>query len=155
LLHEHIEEGIALSRLADEACMSEFHLSHRGIVEFFNAIIGNPTSESAPYRAHRIAAYGEEGARRTTQSFSRAIASIIANGGDISLSKAHRIRCPTLLITGEDDAFASPALVEAYAGRLPDAEKGSKGSGPRRARDPRRMVRAMCARLALRTVRAL
>lgn len=49
--------------------MSEFHLSHRGIVEFFNAIIGNPTSESAPYRAHLIAAYGEEGARRTTQSF--------------------------------------------------------------------------------------
>lgn len=104
--------------------------SHRGIVEFFNAIIDNPTSESAPYRAQLIAAYGEEGARLTTKSFAGAIASIIAKGGDISLSKAHQIRCSTLLITGEDDAFAPPALVEAYAKRVPTAEtEVAKGAG--------------------------
>ena len=40
------------------------------------------------------------------------------HGGDISRSKAHHITCPALLIAGEDDPFASPALVAQLAARI-------------------------------------
>jgi pimeloyl-ACP methyl ester carboxylesterase len=47
---------------------------------------------------------------------------IETRGGDLSLSKASSISCPTLLITGEHDMFAPPALLAELAARIPSAQ---------------------------------
>jgi valacyclovir hydrolase len=64
-------------------------------------------------------AYGESNARVMTQSFGKALRAIMAAGGDISRSRAAAISCPALLITGEHDFLATPALVSDMARAIP------------------------------------
>jgi pimeloyl-ACP methyl ester carboxylesterase len=57
-----------------------------------------------------------------TQSFVGAVDSIINTGGDISAAKSDAITCPVLLIAGEHDFIASPALVSDLAARIRQAK---------------------------------
>jgi pimeloyl-ACP methyl ester carboxylesterase len=43
-------------------------------------------------------------------------------GGDVSLSRADDIACSVLLVAGEHDMFAPPALASQLAARVPTAE---------------------------------
>jgi len=49
-------------------------------------------------------------------------ADLIEAGGDVSLSKAGNITSPILLIAGEHDIFAPPALASELAARVRTAE---------------------------------
>lgn len=73
------------------------------------------------YREYLLASYGEECARRMLNSFAGAFDAILAAGGDISASRAPEIRCPVLLITGENDWICPPPLVRALAARIAGA----------------------------------
>ena len=87
-------------------------------------IVDHPIPPLQGFRDYLVAYYGESNARAMTQSLSGAIGAIIeARGGDLSLSKADRITCPALLITGEHDPFAPPAILAQLAARIPAAEK--------------------------------
>jgi valacyclovir hydrolase len=86
-------------------------------------VIDNPIPPMQPFSEHLIATYGKDNARAMTQSASRAISDIIeTRGGDISLSKAGNIACPALLITGEHDPFAPPAVLAQLAAAIPAAQ---------------------------------
>ena len=85
-------------------------------------LIDDPIPPLQGFRAYLIATYGEANARAMTQSVVGAFNDIIAAGGDVSLSQAHNIACPALLITGEHDPFAPPPLLAQLAARIPAAE---------------------------------
>jgi pimeloyl-ACP methyl ester carboxylesterase len=56
------------------------------------------------------------------QSMIASMRDIIEVGGELSLSKAGNITCPVLLISGEHDIFATPALTSELAARIHAAE---------------------------------
>lgn len=86
-------------------------------------MIDNPIPPMLEYSAYLKATYGEENARVMTQSAGRAFRQVIeSRGGDISRSLAAKMTCPALLITGEHDFLATPALVAALASAMPHAE---------------------------------
>lgn len=87
-----------------------------------NTVVDNPIPPLQPFRDYLVATYGKANARAMTQSFVRAVSDIIEGGGDISRSKAGNITCPVLLIAGEHDAFAPPALVSELATRIHRSE---------------------------------
>jgi valacyclovir hydrolase len=82
-------------------------------------VIDDPIPPLQPFRDYLIVAYGESNARATTRNWVDAVSAIIDAGGDISRSKADKIACPALLITGEHDVFAPPELVSQLAQRIP------------------------------------
>ncbi|MCC6802483.1 MAG: alpha/beta hydrolase [Anaerolineae bacterium] len=86
-------------------------------------VVDNPIPPMQSFSKQLIATYGKDKASAMTQNASRAISDIIeARGGDISLSKAGNIASPTLVITGEHDPFAPPALLAQLASAIPAAE---------------------------------
>lgn len=85
-------------------------------------VIDDPIPPLQPFRDYLIATYGEANARAMTRSIVGAFDDIIAAGGDLSLSQAHKIACPALLITGEHDPFAPPPLLAQLAARIPAVE---------------------------------
>jgi pimeloyl-ACP methyl ester carboxylesterase len=93
-------------------------------------VIDHPIPPLQGFRDHLVATYGEANARAMTQSVVGAISAIIERGGDVSVSKAGAITCPVLLIAGEHDPFAPPALVSRLAAAIPAAEVlGVEGAG--------------------------
>jgi valacyclovir hydrolase len=94
---------------------------HRGDAMY--NVIDHPIPPLQGFRDFLIATYGEANARAMTQSAVGAIRDIIKqSGGDLSLSKADSITCPVLLISGEHDFFAPPALASQLAARIRAAE---------------------------------
>lgn len=91
-------------------------------LDAFYDVIDNPIEPLQGFSEQLKAEYGEANARAMTRSFVGAIRAIVADGGDISLSRAAGITRPVLLIVGEHDFFISPALVTQVAARLPSAE---------------------------------
>jgi len=81
-------------------------------------VVDRPVPMLQQYREHLVGTYGETNARAMTRSVVGAYAEIIKAGGDISVSKVGNITCPVLLITGEHDFFATPALVSELAARI-------------------------------------
>ncbi len=81
------------------------------LADLFGSVIDNPAPPMAEFSGYLKATYGESNARIMTQSAAASFRAIIAAGGDISRSLAASITCPTLLITGENDFIAPPALV--------------------------------------------
>ncbi|MSP13814.1 MAG: alpha/beta hydrolase [Chloroflexi bacterium] len=81
-------------------------------------VVDNPIPPLQDYRDYLVTTYGEANARTMTRSLVGALGEIIEHGGDISLSKAGDITCPVLLIAGEHDFFAPPALLSQLAGRI-------------------------------------
>ncbi|MGN6810759.1 MAG: alpha/beta fold hydrolase [Thermomicrobiales bacterium] len=84
-------------------------------------VVDRPIPPLQGYRDFLVATYGEANARAMTRSHVAAVGAIIARGGDVGLAKASDIACPVLLIAGEQDMFASPALVSESAARIRDA----------------------------------
>ena len=66
--------------------------------------------------------YGAPAGREMLHGWVAASRAILAEGGDISFSRAHEIRCPVLLLAGEHDAFCPPARMRELVGRIPRAE---------------------------------
>ena len=85
-------------------------------------VVDDPIPPLQGFRDSLIATYGEANARAMTRSAAGAIGAIIARGGDVSVSRAGAITCPVLLIAGEHDPFAPPALVSRLAAAIPGAE---------------------------------
>jgi pimeloyl-ACP methyl ester carboxylesterase len=85
-------------------------------------IVDHPIPPLKPLHDFLIATYGEANARAMTQSHVTALSNIIKGGGELSRSKADRITCPVLLISGEHDMFAAPALAAELAARIRTAE---------------------------------
>lgn len=85
-------------------------------------VVDTPIPPLQPFSQHLKATYGEANARAMTRSVVAAYGDIIAGGGDISLSKVSHITCPVLLITGEHDFLATPALLAQLAARIGTAE---------------------------------
>jgi pimeloyl-ACP methyl ester carboxylesterase len=85
-------------------------------------IVDHPIPPLKPLQDFLITTYGEANARTMTQSHVTALSDIIKGGGELSRSKADRITCPVLLISGEHDMFAAPALAAKLAARIPTAE---------------------------------
>ena len=92
------------------------------LVEAMYNIVDNPIPPLQGLRDYLASTYGEANARAMTQSMATAKTDIIAAGGDVSLSKAGNITSPVLLIAGDHDIFAPPALVSELAARVRTAE---------------------------------
>jgi len=85
-------------------------------------VVDHPIPPLQEFRDYLIVTYGEANARAMTQSVVGALNDIIAAGGELSRSKAGNITCPVLLISGEHDIFAPPALVSELADRVRTAK---------------------------------
>jgi pimeloyl-ACP methyl ester carboxylesterase len=92
------------------------------LIEAMYNVVDHPIPPLQGFRDFLIATYGETNARAMTQSMATAKTDIIEAGGDVSLSKAGNITCPVLLISGEHDFFAPPALASELAARIRAAE---------------------------------
>lgn len=85
-------------------------------------LVDAPREDMQGWREYIIRDYGEGVARRMVQGWAEASKAILARGGDLSLSRAHQIKCPALLISGENDPFATPQMTRQLAARIPNAE---------------------------------
>jgi valacyclovir hydrolase len=85
-------------------------------------VVDNPIPPLQHFREYLIATYGEANARAMTQNVVGAFNEIVKRGGDISLSRAGKLTCPVLLIAGEHDFIAPPALVAQLAERISGSE---------------------------------
>jgi pimeloyl-ACP methyl ester carboxylesterase len=85
-------------------------------------MIDAPIPPMQEFSNYMKAAYGEANSVVMTQSLGKALGEMMKAGGDISRSHAANIRCPALLITGEHDFLATPALVMDMAGAIPKGE---------------------------------
>jgi valacyclovir hydrolase len=92
------------------------------LIEAMYNVVDHPIPPLQGFHDFLIATYGEANARAMTQSMATAKTDIIEAGGDVSLSKAGNITCPVLLISGEHDFFAPPALASELAARIRTAE---------------------------------
>jgi valacyclovir hydrolase len=86
-------------------------------------VVDHPIPALQGFRDYLVGAYGEANARAMTQSVVAAMGDIIKqNGGELSRSIADSITCPVLLIAGEQDIFAPPALASELAAHIRGAE---------------------------------
>jgi valacyclovir hydrolase len=85
-------------------------------------VVDHPIPSLRQFRDYLVATYGEVNARAMTHSMVAAMSDIIEAGGELSLSKAGNITCPVLLISGEHDIFAPPALASELAAHIRTAE---------------------------------
>ncbi len=92
------------------------------LTEAFSSLVDDPIPPLADFAAYMTATYGESNARVMAQSLAASLRTIMEAGGDISRSRAASIACPTLLITGEHDFLATPALVTDMAQAIPNGE---------------------------------
>jgi valacyclovir hydrolase len=92
-----------------------------GMFDAFAALIDAPIEPLREFSESLKRTYGEANARTMVQSAANALRTIAERGGDISLSRAGAIRCPVLLISGEEDMFIPRALVEAAASAIKGA----------------------------------
>ena len=92
------------------------------MLEAMNNVVDSPIEPMKEFSEYLRAAYGEQNARAMAQSFVAAARQIMQSGGDISRARAAQIACPALLITGEHDFFAAPALVSEIAQTMPRGE---------------------------------
>jgi valacyclovir hydrolase len=92
------------------------------LADMMATVVDAPIPPMAEFSVYLKAAYGEAGAREMTQSAARSFRAIMEAGGDISRSRAASITCPALLIAGEHDFLATPALVSDMAAAIPAGE---------------------------------
>jgi valacyclovir hydrolase len=70
-------------------------------------------------RARIVDLHGEASLAPMVEGWSAAIHAIVAAGGDVSLGRAHEIRCPVLLVNGENDQGNPEYLARQLAQRIP------------------------------------
>lgn len=93
-----------------------------GMLDAFYHLVDEPIPPLKDFAAYLKEMYGEDNARAMTRSASQALREIIEAGGDIARSQAHRIGCPTLLMTGDNDRLCPPGLVSELAAEIPLGE---------------------------------
>ena len=100
------------------------------LTEAFSSLVDEPIPPLADFSAYMKAAYGEANARVMAQTLASSLRAIMDAGGDISRSRAATISGPVLLITGEHDFLATPALVSTMAQAIPNGQfLEAKGAG--------------------------
>ncbi len=92
------------------------------LLSAFEVVVDEPIEPLRGYSSFLKATYGEENARAMVKSFAKATREIVADGGDIARGRVEDILCPVMLITGDHDPFAPPALLEQFAALMPQAE---------------------------------
>lgn len=92
------------------------------MAEAMSNLIDAPIPPMQEFSSYMKATYGEANARAMTKSFGQNLLAMMKGGGDISRSRAASIASPALLITGENDFLATPALVADMAAAMPHAE---------------------------------
>jgi len=92
------------------------------MADVMSSLVDDPIPPMSEFSAYMKAAYGEANARVMAQSAAKAFRAIMEAGGDISRSRAASISCPALLIAGEHDFLATPALVSEMARAIPNGE---------------------------------
>jgi valacyclovir hydrolase len=92
------------------------------MAEAMSNLIDAPIPPMQEFSSYMKATYGEANARAMTTSFGQNLLAMMKEGGDISRSRAASISCPALLITGENDFLATPALVSDMAGAIAKGE---------------------------------
>ena len=92
------------------------------MADAMSTLVDDPIPPMSDFSAYMKAAYGEANARVMTQSAAKSFRAIMEAGGDISRSRAASISCPALLIAGEHDFLATPALVSDMAHAIPRGE---------------------------------
>lgn len=70
-------------------------------------------------RERIVELHGADSLAPMVAGWSAAVRAIVAGGGDVSLGRAHEIRCPVLLINGEHDQGNPEYLARQLAGRIP------------------------------------
>ena len=86
-------------------------------------LVDHPIPPLQGFRDYLVGAYGEANARAMSQSMVSALGVIIdTRGGNLSLAQAGTITCPVLLMTGDQDMFYPPALLDQLAVRIPKAK---------------------------------
>lgn len=93
-------------------------------------VVDDPIDPLKPLAAYLVEAYGVENARTMARTWAGALTGIVDAGGDISLSRAPLIACPTLMITGAYDPVCPPDLVRAMADAISRGEyREAPGAG--------------------------
>ncbi len=98
------------------------HMEAKAMTEMFAQVVDNPIPPLQEFSDYLKGTYGEGNARIMATSAAKSWLAIMEAGGDISRKRAGEIACPALLITGEQDFIAPPALVSAMAGAMRQAE---------------------------------
>ncbi len=99
------------------------------MADLMAAVVDNPIPPMRDFSAYVKATYGEANARVMTRSAACSFRAIMEAGGDISRKRAAEIACRILMITGEHDFLATPALVADMAGAIPRGEfREAKGA---------------------------
>jgi valacyclovir hydrolase len=88
----------------------------------FESVVDRPIDSLRRFSEYLKATYGEDNARTMTQSFVKATRAIIEAGGSVGRAHAGEIVCPVLLVVGEEDFFAPPALVSQLASAISTAK---------------------------------
>ena len=96
--------------------------NNRELAGAMSTIIDDPIPPMHEYSEYMKAAYGEANARIMAQSLASTLLAIMDAGGDLSRSRAAEISAPALLIAGENDPMASPALVSDMAQAMQNAD---------------------------------
>jgi pimeloyl-ACP methyl ester carboxylesterase len=91
------------------------------MTEMFAQVVDNPIPSMKEFSDYLRSAYGEDNARIMATTVGNAWQTIMNAGGDISRRRAAEITCPALLITGERDFLAPPALVSEMAAAMKNA----------------------------------
>ena len=99
------------------------------MADAMSTLVDDPIPPLSDFSTYMKGAYGESNARVMTQSLGKVLRAIMDAGGDISRSRAAAISSPALLITGEHDFLATPALVSDMAQSIPYGEfREAKGA---------------------------
>ena len=84
--------------------------------------VDNPRPDELAHRQAALSQYGLDGVQAMWRGWKGAMRAIIAAGGNISLAQAGGIRCPVLILNGAEDTLNTPAMSQALAAALPQAE---------------------------------
>jgi valacyclovir hydrolase len=131
------EEALLMAALEPHRALSVFTWGAAGRMEAseeqvasVGRVMDAPAGEMGPLAAYLEQAYGLDEARIMTTTWAEAMGAIVAAGGDISRSQAHRITCPALLVTGTYDPYCPPDLVREMAEAIPRGEfREAPGAG--------------------------
>lgn len=93
-----------------------------GMLDTWRKVVDDPIPPLKRFSEHLTSVYGADNARVMVSTQADALEAIVASGGDLGRAHAPEITCPALLITGEHDVFAPPALVAELAREMARAE---------------------------------
>ena len=93
------------------------------MLEEIGRVVDRPLDDARGWSDQLKETHGEDVARATVSSWSKASLAILEAGGDISLSRADQIKCPVLVIHGEHDPFCTPLMARELVERIRSAEE--------------------------------